>query len=181
MALRKARPSDAPNIARVYVNAWRSAYAGILPDNVLVDMSPLVQAGRWNTQIERQDKNNIVLVMESHEYGVIGVGSAGPGRDTEATVGEVYTLYVEPDWHGMGVGRLLLEGLFHQLEVSQKRSAMLWVLAANPARFFYEAVGGQRMSERTERIWGTDLPEIAYVWDDLSVAMPLPDDPPGIS
>jgi hypothetical protein len=41
------------------------------------------------------------------------------------------------------------------------------VLADNPARFFYEAMGGRRIRERDERLWGVDLHEAAYGWRDL--------------
>jgi len=46
-------------------------------------------------------------------------------------------------------------------------SAMLWVLAGNPSRFFYEAMGGKRVAERNERLWGVVMPELAYEWRPL--------------
>jgi hypothetical protein len=45
---------------------------------------------------------------------------------------------------------------------------MLWVLAQNPSRFFYEAMGSKRNIERTERLWGMDVPQIGYRWGDLA-------------
>ena len=41
------------------------------------------------------------------------------------------------------------------------------MLAANPSRFFYEAMGGQRAGERQESFAGTELEELAYGWPDL--------------
>jgi hypothetical protein len=41
------------------------------------------------------------------------------------------------------------------------------VLADNPARFFYERMGGQRVAERTESFAGQDLAQFAYAWPDL--------------
>ena len=53
----------------------------------------------------------------------MGFGSCGPVRDppegldgTETRVGEVYTLYVEPDFQNQGLGRRLLDALFRQLK-----------------------------------------------------------------
>ena len=37
--IRRARPSDARPIAQVHVAAWRSTYAGILPDRSLTGLS----------------------------------------------------------------------------------------------------------------------------------------------
>ncbi len=41
--------------------------------------------------------------------------------------------------------------------------------ADNPARFFYEAMGGARSAEREEKIWGELLPEFAYGWATLDI------------
>jgi hypothetical protein len=50
-------------------------------------------------------------------------------------------------------------------------SAVIWVLAANPSRFFYETMGGKRVGEREEDMWGVKLREIAYGWLDLEAAL----------
>ncbi len=39
MNIRPARPDDADAIARINVETWRDAYAGILQDRVLVSVS----------------------------------------------------------------------------------------------------------------------------------------------
>lgn len=39
MRIRVARLDDAAAVAEVYVETWRSAYAGLLPDKVLTGMS----------------------------------------------------------------------------------------------------------------------------------------------
>ena len=41
------------------------------------------------------------------------------------------------------------------------------MLSQNPARFFYEAMGGRRIAGKQERLWNTTLPQTAYGWDDL--------------
>ena len=82
--------------------------------------------------------------------------------------GEVYALYVAIDWQGKGLGRQLLGALFSQLRGTGVSDAYLWVLAGNPARFFYESMDGTRIAERQESFAGTLLDEIAYGWTDLS-------------
>ena len=44
---------------------------------------------------------------------------------------------------------------------------MLWVLAANPARFFYSVMGGTLAAHRNERHFGVALDELVYGWADL--------------
>ncbi len=175
--IRRARVSDAPAIGRVYVKTWRSTYAGVVPDRVLVGMSEVNQAGNWHRQIDR-NKSGVVMVAEADRERIVAVGSAGPARGAGEDTGEVYTLYVDPDWQGRDVGRSLLASLFRALVAEGRTRAIIWVLAANPSRFFYEAVGGVRTIERIEKLWGTELPEIGYCWEDLAAALG-PDGPLG--
>ena len=82
--------------------------------------------------------------------------------------GEVYTLYVLPDHQGAGNGRRLLGALFSALSAAGCRSALVWVLAKNPARFFYEAMGGTFIAIREEPFHDVVLSECAYGWSDLA-------------
>ena len=41
------------------------------------------------------------------------------------------------------------------------------MLAENPARFFYEAMGGKLCGQRTDTMAGQDVDEVAYAWRDL--------------
>lgn len=164
-SIRRARPADAEALGRIYVEAWRDTYAGMLPDKVLVGMSARRQATRWGRHISRLKTDEIILV--AHIDGEpVGFGSAGLSR-SGGTEGEIFTLYVDPNFQGRGVGRLLMDALLEALKDKGCESAMLWVVAANPSRFFYEAVGGKRVAEKTERMWGIDLEQYAYRWAPL--------------
>ena len=50
-------------------------------------------------------------------------------------------------------------------------SALIWVLAENPARFFYQAMGGTLIAKREEKLWGVSLHEMAYGLSDLKTAI----------
>ena len=169
ISLRPARPGDAAAIAKVHVETWRAAYAGIVPDTYLVSMTESKQALMWNNMIRRAAAPEAVLAAESTDVPggrIVGFGSCGGARG-QSGGGEIFTLYVAPDWQGQGIGRLLLEALFVQLHGSGLNQAVIWVLSGNPARFFYEALGGRRIAERKERFAGVDLAEAGYTWSDL--------------
>jgi GNAT superfamily N-acetyltransferase len=172
--VRPATPGDAGAIARIYVDTWRATYAGLLPDKILVEMSGRRQTTIWSHAIHHPAPQQTVLVANDGRGPVVGFGSCGraryPGLRYE---GEVFTLYVQQDHQGRGIGKLLLGGLFQGLLDDKARSALIWVLARNPARFFYEAMGGRRIAEREERLWGARLPETAYGWPDLERALGL--------
>ncbi len=169
VTIRAARPADAPAIGRVYVETWRTTYAGMVPDTVLLEMSEEIQGARWAGLIERE--REMVKVAEDARAGVVGMASGGRARRGSGFAAEVFTLYVQPDFQGAGIGRGILANMFRSFHAGGLNSAIIWVLAPNPARFFYEAVGGERVGEREERLWGADLPEIAYGWHDLGAAL----------
>lgn len=173
--IRPARAGDAAAIAKVHVETWRAAYAGLVPNAYLVRMTESGQAFTWRKLLGRPEETHSVLVAEAPISGprgpkrIVGFGSCGPqrGRSLEYD-GEVFTLYVAEDWQGQGIGKLLLGSLFRRLREQGVHSSVLWVLAANPSRFFYEAMGGQRVAERTEDFAGEQLRQTAYAWADLS-------------
>jgi len=169
VTVRTARSADAEAIAKVYVETWRTTYAGMVPDKVLLDMSEEVQSVRWARAFRHQGE--LIMVAEDAGMGVVGMASGGRARGKSGLEAEVFTLYVLPDLQGHGVGRGLLTGMFGAFRARGLNSAIIWVLAPNPARFFYESVGGARIAERQERLWGADLPEIAYGWPDLKAAL----------
>jgi ribosomal protein S18 acetylase RimI-like enzyme len=169
--IREALLADAKAIARVHVESWQSAYAGLIPTSVLSQMSWRSHADAWSGALRRRASRQAILVAERGGSEIIGFGSCGPARSTPLPhAGEVYTLYVTPEHQDLGIGRDLLNRLFDALVERGFNSAMVWVLADNPARFFYEAMGGRRIAERDETLWKTVLHQAAYGWTDLSAA-----------
>jgi len=167
--IRPAEPADATIIADIYVDTWRTSYAGMVPDHVLVELSPARIANSWRRSIQHGHDTILVAVNDTHS--VIGFGSAGPNRDMVSRFhGEVYTLYVRPDFQNQGTGRHLLHGLFQAIVERGFKHCTLWVLAANPSRFFYHAMGGKICGEKYERLWGADLLELAYGWEDINAS-----------
>lgn len=169
--VRWGRATDARSIARVHVETWRAAYAGMVPDVYLVGMTEAAQAARWQRVLMREGASERVLVAEATKPRgrlLVGFGSCGLARrSTLPYKGEVYTLYVAGDWQGRGIGRRLLGSLFQVLLRGGSPDAVLWVLSANPSRFFYERMGGRKVAEQKESFAGTLLDESAYAWDDL--------------
>jgi ribosomal protein S18 acetylase RimI-like enzyme len=171
--IRDAFREDALGIATVHVETWQASYAGILSESLLVQMDSLEQVRSWDTLLQRPDTGTRILVAELGDYTsqpnqIIGFGSCGPAREASTEertrTGEVFTLYVLPDWQGRGVGKLLLDTLLGCLTADGYPNARLWVLGENPSRFFYEHAGGQLIDERTRALGGQRKREIAYNW-----------------
>ncbi|MBE0532413.1 MAG: GNAT family N-acetyltransferase [Rhodospirillales bacterium] len=165
--VRPAKPDDAAAVARIYVETWRSVYAGVVPDRVLTQMSQVRQSLAWRREIGMRGGRRI-LVAELGDAGVVGFVGVGPSRCGPLPFdGEIHTLYISDDFQGRGIGRALLEAGLGTLKEKGFAAAVVWVLSANPARYFYEAMGGRRVAERNEPLWGTVLRETAYGWPDL--------------
>jgi ribosomal protein S18 acetylase RimI-like enzyme len=167
LSLRQARPSDAADLARIYVESWQDTYAGLLPHNLLAAMSIKTHTQRWQNQLRTPGS---VIVAENKTHGVIGLASLGSARDRSLGFeGEIYTLYVDPAFFGRGTGRKLLHGAFAMLKEQKFHSCLVWSHARNNACYFYEAMGGQRVAERTTRLGGEPTPEVAFGWKRLAV------------
>jgi GNAT superfamily N-acetyltransferase len=167
ITIRKARPGDAEAVARIYVESWRDTYPGILPPRLLLSMTVEGQTARWRNAISIAARES-VLVAEDARGNVLGMTSHGRSRD--AGLGfdaEIYTLYVHPLVTGRGVGRALLAGAFMALAHRGHSNCMIWAHAKNPARYFYEAMGGKLVAERTTAMMGSPVEEAGYGWDVL--------------
>ena len=170
IAVREARPQDAPGVAAVYISSWHDTYAGILPTQLLCAMTPSGQTARWRATIGAGGRER-VLVAEQSAAGIVGMTSYGPARDAVGGHdGEIYTLYVDPNYFGCGIGRALLSSAFGELERRGWSSCIIWAHAKNPARFFYEAMGGRLVAQRRIRMMGDVVPETAFGWSRLALA-----------
>jgi GNAT superfamily N-acetyltransferase len=164
--VRSARPEDAANLARIYIESWQDTYPGIVSSSLLGAMSFKGHAKRWQNMIR---KGGAVLVAEDARHGVIGLCSLGAARDGGAGFeGEIYTLYVDPAFLGRGTGSALMAGAFAAFKARGLRSCLIWAHAKNNACYFYEAMGGRRVATRTTRLLGELTPEIGFGWTQLA-------------
>jgi len=170
LSIRAANVADVRAIAQVDVETWRATYAGVLPDRLLVGLSERQRAGVWSRFITRRPGDTVAAIDE--QGNVLGFGSCGAQRETDLPYsGEVFTLYVAPDYQGQGIGRQLLLALFARLIRCGLYSAVIWVLAENPARFFYERAGGLAVARRRIDMAQNQVDAIAYAWTDLPDAI----------
>jgi ribosomal protein S18 acetylase RimI-like enzyme len=169
LSIREAQLEDAAGIADVHVETWRTSYAGLLPENLLIQMDSDGQRRSWAGLLKHPEANTRVLVAEVGNFTsagsrIIGFGSCGPAREDFSDRGEVFTLYILPDWQNRGVGTHLLKTLLGCLTGDGYSHAKLWVLGDNPSRFFYESQGGMLIDERSRALGGKRMREIAYIW-----------------
>ncbi len=173
--VRKADPRDARSIAGIYVDSWRSTYAGLLPDELLVGLDADRRENRWwRHALGRRSDRHTVFVIEQMPDDIVGFVSGGPPRDRRFDYGgEVYALYVLDEHHDLGLGKRLFTTMAAHLVRTHRRSLIVWVLDGNPSRFFYEALGGKRVAHRHGTMGGAPIEEIAYAWEDARALVAL--------
>jgi ribosomal protein S18 acetylase RimI-like enzyme len=165
ISIRSARLEDAGPIARLDVETWQAAYAGILGTPYLAGLSPERRASGWANVIRREPKD--VRVAITAEGDIVGFGSCGKCRGEPGFTSEVFTLYVAPDWQNQGIGRRLLLAMFARLVAEGHASAVIWVLRENPARFFYQRLGGKEVRRKLLPFNGSQVAASGYGWRDL--------------
>ena len=158
--LRRATGKDAPGIARAQERAWQTAYRHVFPVEEL-NRGGFIRAGLWRERLEHPPPGWTTMVAEEGT-DVVGFVSVGPSRD-EREIGELYAIYVHPDWWGTGAGRALIARGEQELSALYAQ-ATLWVLDDNPrARAFYEAAGwSSDGATKSDERWGVRAPEVRY-------------------
>jgi ribosomal protein S18 acetylase RimI-like enzyme len=162
--LRSAALSDARAIAEVHVDAWRAAYADIVPDEHLRSLSVDRREASWRDAIARGVPEVWVAERDGKVAGWIAVGAS---RDADAAVGmgELQAIYIAPDRWSTGVGRALWEAGQRRLVEHRFTAVTVWVLEENARAIrFYRAAGflPEMTSRKQITIGGKGLWEIRF-------------------
>jgi len=190
MKIRPATAHDAAALAHIQVNSYRTAYAGLMPADYLARFSLEEQEQDWRDMLA-EPAGDILLVAEADGGEIAGyaVGRPGPvqvlalqaGKELPAGTydAELVSLHVRRALHKQGFGRALVRATAKALHDQGCTSLALFVLAGNPACFFYERLGGQRVGEKRWMIpaseagtWDDfdfEVVETAYAWPNIAV------------
>jgi GNAT superfamily N-acetyltransferase len=160
--VRDAAPGDGRPFEKIRVAGWRTAYRGIIDDEVLdalvVEDARVEQREEWLAALP---SDQVFLVAEL-DGKVVGGAFLLPARDDDLDdAAELAALYVDPDLRYGGIGTALLQAGFARMPQPLQ---VLWVLEANaPGRRFYERHGFRPDGHRVpaERIPGSPA-EVRY-------------------
>jgi GNAT superfamily N-acetyltransferase len=168
MPIRSAMLADATAIARVHVDSWRTTYRGLFPDAFLADLSYEQRAEFWSAAIATPQQGQRIYVAEDAAGQVIGFAAGGPEREGDSIyAGDLYAIYLLASEQRAGLGRLLVHAIAQGLLDDGMPSVLVWVLAENPARRFYEALRGQYIREKHGTVGDLEITEVAYGWPDI--------------
>src|ERR1700759_2048543 len=169
--VRPARAGDAASLARVQVASWRCSFAGIVPPDLLAELTgdEAEQAfrDRWREAISNPPTSRhrvLAAVTGDPAREGAGVVSAGPANDADrwpGTDGEVYELRISPERTGQGHASRLLQAVADPLVSHGFHTVALLELGADTAlRRFLEASGWAADGARVELDVGTVVPVV---------------------
>ena len=160
--IRRAKTADAEAVATTHDEAWRTAYQGIIPGPELEKLISRRGPAWWDSAIRKGSR--IALL----QFGDKIAGYANYGRNRARSLhfeGEIYELYLRPEFQGLGFGRRLFTAARRDLLQSGLKSMVIWALSDNdPATHFYRALGGRMVARSSEKFGPKSLDKIAFAW-----------------
>lgn len=175
ISIRAVTLRDAAAIAAVHVASWRETYPGLMPDAMLSGLSVSDRTERWaHILVHALAHGDVSVFVAERDGDLVGFASGGGQREQDffaaGFTGEISAIYVLGNAQGRGVGRSLMAAVALALHDQGRQGGSLWVLRENqPARRFYEHLGGEVIGEREDPREAVTLFELAYGWRDLSV------------
>ena len=166
--IRPAKIEDAEGIAKVHIETWQYAYKGQLPQKMLDELSIEKRLEVWKEQLinPKPETFNFVALVDGVLAGWV-TGGITREDDVSEEVGELYGIYVHPDYIGKGLGSKLINKLLDTLKVEGYKKATLWVLTSNEkSRKWYESKGWKVDGKiKIDKREGYDLHETRYTTD----------------
>jgi ribosomal protein S18 acetylase RimI-like enzyme len=165
--IHKARIEDSARMAKVQVDSYRMAYAGIFPQAYLDQLSYEEQEQDWRDWMTSRPEDLLYLAeMTTGEIAGYALACPGP-TEIPPYDSELIALHVLPGHQRQGIGRQLVAAVAGQLQQRGCRSLMLWVLEENGARGFYERLGANLL-DKSKVSWCGAL-EVAHGWPAIEV------------
>jgi ribosomal protein S18 acetylase RimI-like enzyme len=155
ITLRPAAPGDAAAIGAVFDAAVRAGWT-YLGDLVA---EPMFTPQDWDQLVADHLPPRALLVAVSGPDGIVGYTAVHPED------GEMFLLFVHPDYAGRGVGRTLLAAAHDELRAAGCREAFLFVHEQNERAIAVYTAAGYRPdgSDRISDFRGTRARELRLV------------------
>lgn len=160
--VRQAGADDATAVSEVHRAAWSQAYAGLIPHRPLTEM--LERRGEaWWRRAARGPATLLVLDVAGTiaGYATIGLNRARALPQD----GEIYEIYLRPEFQGIGLGRKLFGEARRLLKSLGCNGLVVWCLEdSEHAIRFFRRHGGMDIAEGMEDFADVRLRKIGFVW-----------------
>jgi diamine N-acetyltransferase len=154
---------DIPSIQSIAHNTWWSTYSSILSKEQLQYMLDLIYSEEMLTKVMRDQSQSFILIQD--DRGKQGFASYG-SRNEDRNIFKLHKLYVLPENHGKGYGRMLIDEVTRRMTEQNVSILDLNVNRHNPAKTFYEKLGFKVIYEE-------DVPIGPYFMNDYVMRLTL--------
>lgn len=161
--IRWAVEQDAKELGFIHSQAWRVEYKNIITDEILEKYTPEKREEYFKNAIIYKTEETAVIESSGK---VIGFITLGQSRDIDSTseCGEVWGIYLSPDYWRRGFGTILLNWGLKELGLRGFIKVTLWVLEDNKhAQSFYEKHGFKFDGTAKAIELGKPLNEVRYI------------------
>ena len=160
--IRNIEDKDIPSVVDIQIDGWKSAYKGIVDDNILKSMNRNERIAKRKNDY----KENGFIVAELNNQ-VVGfcryIDSNKFTQDIPNIDCELLALYVKSKLKYNGIGTRLFQFVINDFKSKSKNKMILWCLKDNePSKKFYTKMGGKISKERTIEIGEKEYLEVGF-------------------
>ncbi|UER53975.1 GNAT family N-acetyltransferase [Kineosporiaceae bacterium SCSIO 59966] len=134
-SVRAATAGDVPAIGAVHSRAWRTAYSGLLPAEVLEALAPEALAEAWRPAVSAPPSPGHRVLVAAAGPTVVGFAAAEPD-------GEVVALLVDPAHQRRGHGSRLLNAVADLLREAGGERIGTWTPEQDAPRLAFLRTSG---------------------------------------
>ncbi len=144
-SVRLALPAEANAIGEVQVAAWRRAYDGLLPADVLLDLNPAQFAAQWRAALlsPGEARNRVLVALDGRD--LVGFAAITPSDDPDGDPRHdalIAELAVNPEATRAGHGSRLLNAVVDTAQADGFTRVTVWVNSTDDVlRAFYTESG----------------------------------------
>ncbi len=164
MNIREWTFADAQSIAHVHVKTWQTTYRGIISDAYLDRLDIPERTKKWEKILSDSDQK-VFVSLEWEE--IIWFATCSKSEELEWYDSTLSSIYLLAEYQWNGIWKNLFRTCMTYLQSLGCRSMYVWVLADNPAKSFYEKMGGKYTTEKEVLIGEEKYIEYVY-WFRLS-------------
>lgn len=155
--IREALEKDAESIVSINIKSWKDTYKDIFPQTFLDNLNP----EDANT-IENCKKKIGQYIVYEVDNKVVGFARYGLNKKQYGDeYGEIYALYLDENYKGMGIGSSLVKYILKKLKGTYKY-VLISTLVENSANTFYKKIGGKYIATSEFELDGKKYLENVY-------------------
>lgn len=161
--IRQTKIEDNETIASIAITCWKDAYKDIFPAELLYSLSLEDRLKQHLNWFNSPNKYSLVAVTQNK---IIGFCDYGESRRPQFAPGEIYSLYVLPEYKGYGIGKALILKAMEHLTSGNLSPFIVTTLEVNtPARKFYEKLGFKENGHIMTEVGGKLYKETVYLYE----------------